>query len=190
MKQRNRNHRCMLIWASGATWSKSMSKFNGRRKLRFIKKNPGLAYQLFGNYLITKLTRSKATHLLISDGAVVVDYTFKDMRFWAYEEFINRFPNIIGWSVIETDDKVDFSPLEGMKSSSLFSATFWRLLMWATRGLVQRRNCVTTARSVLKQAGVRFPRRAWSPKIALNYFMENGNDFTAGPPPSFCGGTD
>mgnify|MGYP003131713158 CR=1 FL=1 len=189
MNQRNRNHRCMLIFVEGPKWSDTIGKYSWRNKLRMIWDKPAVAWQLAGGGLQAFLIGSRFRHVVITDGAVVCDYQYKSVKFWAYEEFIIRYPNILGWTLLDTDKKVDFSPYEGI-THSLFMTTVSKLLMCASRGIIQMTNCVTLVRGVAECAGVKLPRKAWNPKLLLQHLTENGCDFTSGKPPSLCGGAD
>jgi len=178
----------LIVFTRGPIWSERMKGKGWRRRLHFIRRRPGMAYQLLGSWLSMVLTGSEHRHIVVTDMSMALDHSFDGVRYRLHEH-LHHDKSINGWVSFESSHQIHWPQFEG-REATLFGATVKRLLMWATRGLYQFNNCTATAREVLFLCGIQPPRRCWNPRLLLQWFTENGYDFTAGPPPSAGGTTD
>ena len=182
----------MLIFAKGTT----LGDFTPTERWRMFRKKPGLFYEIASSYFGKLAIGGDHRHVAVTDGEVVVDYAWRQFRYWPYEQYIKKFRNINGYVLIPINEDskygwegVDLGQYKKPDRSYLRGTiTIW--LMGLTRGLYQTTNCTTTARQVLGDAGIHVPRRVWNPQLLVQWLTENNYDFYASTPPSYNGTTD
>ena len=184
-KHQPKNH-FAIIFSTGPTWTQRMQNSSRRAKWRLIRAKPSMGYILLGSWLVGWIFRTPIRHVGVTNGTVVIDHSFQEVRFWPHEVFVRMYPNVVGYVNLPTSLPIDWKKYERTRKASLFYATFARFAMLFTLGIYQCANCVTTARAVLDDVGIEIPRSAWHPKKLLTWLLENGYGFTSGPPPSHC----
>ena len=175
-----------LKFSTGPTWDHKTGQMSRKGKWRLAWAKPKLFYPLMGSWLVGAVFRTSIRHVAVTNGTVVLNQNFQDIRFWSYEACVRIYPNIVAYVPLGNTLSVDWEKYEGRPRRSLFYATFARIAMLITLGAYQCDNCVSTARAVLKDAGVYGPRSAWHPKKLVSWLMENGYGCIPGPPPSYC----
>jgi len=183
--ERNR-YVIVLVFCTSHSISRTFRNRTLKQGLRLIRRHPKLIYLLCGSFLCGLLTGSKHRHVVPADGHVAVNYDFLGTRYIPYSDLNHACPDIRGWVMLEGEgEKPDLSKYEGRERSVLY-ATFGRIIMWATFGLVQCDNCTSLTRSIMRDMGIPVSRWAWSPRHLLQWCTENGFDFFAGEPPASC----
>lgn len=162
-----------------------------RSRFRLLRKKPRLFYLMCCAWVAGVFGGSRFRHVAISDTEVVVNYEFLKRNYWSHEGYVG-FNKILGYVEIESDMALDFRMLPAFdRTKRMIPLTAQFLLMGMTRGLYQVDNCTINAKQALWGAGIEVPDRSiWCPTKLLLWLMENGKDFTAGPPPSYGRTTD
>ena len=164
----------------GSTW---------KQILALCRRRPGIMYQLAGSWLSGKMTTTKHRHCLPANDEYVMDFGFKNVNLVRTDVFDRRTNNTNGWVYFESSLVPDWDQYKEIQCS-LFYATWGRLLMWATRGRYQCKNCTTVTRHWLHCMGIPVPRKCWNPKLLLLWMTENGYSFTYGDHTSDVGTAD
>ena len=164
--------------------SVKLSDYRGRY-WRLLRKKPMTFWYLFWAWVARHLAGSDFRHVLVSDGEVVFDGQYGEASFWPYEAFIRRYPRILGYYLVEGDDPRIHALKGGKRQKNGVLLVLPFLLMAFTRGFYQVKNCTTTAKEILAQAGVRVPhRKVWNPTELHLWMSSHGFDFVASAPPS------
>ena len=178
--ERDRNV-TFVIFAEGV----KLSDFRGRY-WRLLRRKPLTFWFLCWHWVSGVVGGSAFRHVLVGDGEVVYDAQFGKAGFWPWEYCIKKFPRIIGFYVIQgKDPQIHQYPMVDRRKWGWFLPIPF-LLMAASRGLYQIPNCTTASTKALRDAGVDVPRRIWNPTKLHLWMSENGFDFFAAAPPSFC----
>tara|TARA_Y100001973_G_C5160182_1_gene313077 strand:- start:49 stop:615 length:567 start_codon:yes stop_codon:yes gene_type:complete len=177
MNQRNR-YAYAVMFTRGPQIQDYFRGKSLRDAWRLIKRRPKAVYQLAGGWLCGLLTLSRHRHVIVADDEVIMDFGFEELNFHPLSKFQRDHHNLNGFVMFYSNIKPDWTLYEGIETS-LWYATAGRLLMWATRGVYQCKNCTTVTRYFLECMGVRVPRKCWNPKLLLLWMTENGFTFTA-----------
>jgi hypothetical protein len=177
-----------IIFAEGPTYSSFYSGKTSKFRKRLKRSQPTLNYWLFGAWLIRFLTKSRASHILISDGEVVLDYQFSKTKFWSHIQFVNSYEGVLGWIDIYSDVPQMFERWEGRNRPE----SLWRcylqicryLVGFFTFGAISGTNCVSISRQICAEAGIRVPWHYFSPALLRRWLNDHGADFNAGKPPA------
>ena len=173
----------ILVFASGESIGRFYRGKTWKRRWKVTRKYPCLIYHLLGLWLTGKLINSMHRHVSPSDDTIAMSYNYFNVSFIPAHLIDKNIPNITGWVVVDGPNKPNLGQHEGLKTSRVYS-TIMNLLMWATRGLIQTRNCSSLTRDIVRELGIDVPRRVWNPALLLLWLTENGYAFFTGPPPS------
>lgn len=187
-------HRFRLVFAEGPTLQEHYLKHSKWQRRKMLRHYPHIVFWLFGAWLIRTCTRSRASHILISSGEVVLDYQFSATKFWGHIDFCHRYPGILGYIDIYSDVPLMLERWEGRSKPDAWWRCLWTLARYLaslfTFGQISGQNCVTISRQVLAEAGFKVPKTAYSPAMFRRYLIDNGCDFIAGKPPAHDGPVD
>lgn len=186
MDRNDVKYRVRLVFAEGPTFKQDYSPHPKSFKRRMIRSHPHLLFWMFGVSLIHRLTKSRASHILISDGEVVLDYQFASTKFWPYIPFTRRHRGILGYIDIYSDVPPMLERWEGRANKD----SWWRCLYtlakyltaFFTRGMVSGTNCVTITRQICAEADLKIPKSYFSPALLRRWLIDHGTDYIAGAP--------
>jgi len=144
--------------------------------------------------LIEWLMGYRGRHVLVGNDDVTMDRNFFGHHYYQSNTVFDRYPNILGWVVIDSENPIDLERYGDRTYGPIVWIYVWgtvgRLLSAATRGLIRHDNCISLAREAMSQAGVELPRRIYSPAKLVLWLTENGYDFFATEPTKDCGSAD
>lgn len=188
MDRNNEKHKVRIIFAEGPTFADTYFRHSKAIRRRIIRSYPHLIFWLFGAWLIRFCTHSRTSHILLSDGEVVLDYQFSQTKFWSYIQFTQRYQSVLGYIDIYSDVPPMLERWEGRSKPDAWWRCLWTLIRYLTGfftfGLLSGQNCVTIARQICAEANIKVPRHYHSPALFRRWLLEHGTDFTARTPPT------
>ena len=146
---------------------------------RWLLRHPLTTWEILGTEFIGLAWKSDARHVLVAQGGGVLDYQYCKVVYYAESLFRVQYPNIIGWFDITHDQRVDLSYTQGDRPRWWIGLVVSRNYygMFLTAGMYRPRTCVTVAAAALAAAGIRVPKKCWSPPRLAWWLMEQGYAF-------------
>lgn len=125
------------------------------------------------------LTGSRLVHVCVGTDSVVLEPSWTGDKFWPFVPFVYKFPSLTWAVLIPTNNAPQFKQVPRRSRRSAWPT----LARFATLGLTNADDCVTSTTGVLASAGVTVPRTVVSPKQLLAWLRSQGfEQFDLSPP--------
>lgn len=171
-----------LYFATGSRLPEYYRRHGWRGLRHLARRHPRLLYQMVGGSVVRSLGGWSASHVMVSSGGVVLDYSFGGTRFFPASQ-VASYPGVAGYCLICGKGSVDMSRFEGRHDAGWSdlcrtTAAYW--LLWASRGRIKLLvDCVDVARAALADVGVAVPRHIWTPRQLRDHLDANGHCYLA-----------
>lgn len=148
------------------------------RAIRVWKRRPSHARFWFLSWCIRTATRSQLAHVSIGDGAAVLDIGFDHVRYWPFDEYLSRYPSIVGFFTVPTTARpllLKYETADAKRAGPVF-------LWWLSCGrMKQPKSCVWVVSDCLRRAGVAVPTIT-TPQAMYAWLASEGYTFDATDP--------
>ena len=178
-----------LIFAEGPTFRDHYFSRDKRFRKRLRKYHKKTLWWMFCNYNVRLMSQARMSHVLLTDGQIVMDYQFTRVQFRTYNDVCaDQNLNIIGHVTVPISQPLDFERWDGYDLGDpgwirsiwlLVKLHAWRL----SGGLIPNMNCVSISKKILRENG--YEIRPWitCPNHLLGGLLDEGvHDFVAGNP--------
>ena len=86
MDRNGQKYKIRIMFAEGPTFRSSFLCHPKANRRRMMRSHPHILFWFFGAWLIRFCTHSRTSHVLLTDGEVVLDYQFSKTKYWSYQD--------------------------------------------------------------------------------------------------------
>lgn len=167
-----------ILFAGGDRITAYRQRHGWRGLCWLARRHPKTLYQMVGGSIVGLLGGWRGvSHVMVSDGDAVVDYTFAGTRFFPAVQW-RQYPGVAGSCFIWTNPRPSIRRFEGRLDADWAellrtTAAYW--LLWLSFGRIKLlTDCIDVARVCLADIGIDVPAHVWTPKQLRRVLERHG----------------